>query len=760
MIFLQINGSKVAMIKWFAILLLSTMLPFGKSFQVRAQSIQSIQNNKNVSLVGRWTVGPCKAVNVSGNYAYIGYAGFLDILDISNPQKPVSVGRGAMTYPAEAIAISNNYAYVADGAGGLRIFDVQNPGQPKEVGHYDTGGDAADVAVSGGYAYVAEGENLLIIDVNNPVQPKEKGYYIAGNTVEKVVVSAGYAYMTDQGHLLVIDVSDPVHPQKIGAEAYDTLTQNSFMSDISVVNGYVYIAEDNSLDIIDVTDPGNPLQAGSYHLPPGNLPSYPVFYRVRNVTVSGNYAYTSGGGGLGIFDVSDPGNIQEVGSYANGAGSLVVSGQYVYGVSDDGLSIIDVGNPNQPKATGFYETGRNAEGLMSMAVSGGYAYIVDSGAYIDSTNSLRVVNITDPNNPKEVSSYKMGTGLIDVAVSGNYLYVTEGKGSLNGSVQNIGDSLIVFDISNPGQLNESGSYHITSWPKNMTASGNYVYMLTGSDFLVMDVSDPAHPHDVGLCDLGGSVDINGMMISGGYAYVGADYGGLRVIDISDPAQPSEVGFYTKGTRYYTPGVTVSNGYAYLDAHGYLLVIDINDPTQPMEVGYYDTGDFSESDTYRIAVSGKYAYLGGDGRIHVIDVSDPTQPREVGFYNMNPGDIVATDKYVYVTDPTAGLYILQNNLSAPIQKTVNNNPDKFVLDQNYPNPFNPTTVIHYNLQSTNKVKLQVYNTLGQLVSTLVDQMQTAGPHAIHFDAHDLPSGMYIYRLKAGNYTETKKMMLIK
>ena len=655
-----------------------------------------------------------------------------------------------MTYPAEAIAISNNYAYVADGAGGLRIFDVQNLGQPKEVGYYDTGGDAADVAVTGGYAYVTEGENLLIIDVSDPTQPKEKGYYIAGNTVGKVAVSGGYVYMTERGRRLdVIDVNDPSHPQKIEAFTNGAL-------DVSVKNGYAYVTEGVGLDVIDINNPAHPQESVFYQFPRTN-----GYFFGSHIAVSGNYAYITDGNvngnlGLGIFDVSDPSSIQEVGSNAEEFSSLVVSGGKVYGTTGSGLSIIDITDPTQPKKIGIYDTGRNTEGLTNMAVSSGYAYVVDNGSGVDSTNTLRVVNVTDPGNPQETRSYHMGNGITDVAVSGSYLYVAEEQASPNS-----GDSLVVFDISTPGQLHEIGSYHSTVIAKSITAFGNYVYMLTGSDFLVVDVSDPAHPHDVGLCDLGGSVNIKGMMISGGYAYVGADYGGLRIIDINDPAQPSEVGSYTKGTRYYTPGVTVSNGYAYLNAHGYLLVIDINDPTQPMEVGYYDTGDFSDNVPYsEIAVSGKYAYMGGDGRLHVIDVSDPSNLREVGFYDMNPGVIVATDKYVYVTDPTSGLYILQNNLAAPIKKTVNNNPDNFVLDQNYPNPFNPTTVIHYNLQSSNKVKLQVYNTLGQLVSTLVNQTQTAGSHRVHFDAYDLPSGMYIYRLKAGNYIETKKMLLIK
>ena len=91
---------------------------------------------------------------------------------------------------------------------------------------------------------------------------------------------------------------------------------------------------------------------------------------------------------------------------------------------------------------------------------------------------------------------------------------------------------------------------------------------------------------------------------------------------------------------------------------------------------------------------------------------------------------------------------------------NGNPYKIKLYQNYPNPFNPATNISYTLPVSKHVTLKVYNILGQLVSRLVDKTQAAGSYTLNFNANDLPSGMYIYRLKAGNYAETKKMMLIK
>ncbi len=81
-------------------------------------------------------------------------------------------------------------------------------------------------------------------------------------------------------------------------------------------------------------------------------------------------------------------------------------------------------------------------------------------------------------------------------------------------------------------------------------------------------------------------------------------------------------------------------------------------------------------------------------------------------------------------------------------------------QNYPNPFNPTTMINFSLPATNNVQLTIYNILGQKVATLINQKMSAGSHSISFDASRLASGMYIYRLKAGNNVSEKKMILIK
>lgn len=88
------------------------------------------------------------------------------------------------------------------------------------------------------------------------------------------------------------------------------------------------------------------------------------------------------------------------------------------------------------------------------------------------------------------------------------------------------------------------------------------------------------------------------------------------------------------------------------------------------------------------------------------------------------------------------------------------PDRFEMFQNYPNPFNPQTTIDYTLPKSGGVRLVVYDILGQAVRVLVDGVQDAGYKSVVFDASNLPSGVYFYRLQSGNIVEIKKMLVAK
>ena len=91
---------------------------------------------------------------------------------------------------------------------------------------------------------------------------------------------------------------------------------------------------------------------------------------------------------------------------------------------------------------------------------------------------------------------------------------------------------------------------------------------------------------------------------------------------------------------------------------------------------------------------------------------------------------------------------------------NNVINKYSLSQNFPNPFNPKTQISYSIQERDFITLSIYNTIGELVSTLIDEEKTAGNYSVTFDASELPSGIYFYRIKSGSFDQTGKMILIK
>jgi photosystem II stability/assembly factor-like uncharacterized protein len=106
----------------------------------------------------------------------------------------------------------------------------------------------------------------------------------------------------------------------------------------------------------------------------------------------------------------------------------------------------------------------------------------------------------------------------------------------------------------------------------------------------------------------------------------------------------------------------------------------------------------------------------------------------------------------------GLYIGTNALTGVKEKGAA--PSGFTLDQNYPNPFNPSTTIRYTLPSAANVTLKIYNMLGQDIAMPVNERQEPGSKSVRFDASRLSSGVYIYRLTAGLFVETKRMMVVK
>ena len=107
----------------------------------------------------------------------------------------------------------------------------------------------------------------------------------------------------------------------------------------------------------------------------------------------------------------------------------------------------------------------------------------------------------------------------------------------------------------------------------------------------------------------------------------------------------------------------------------------------------------------------------------------------------------------VIDKTTDIVMGVNDDLNPIAK-------EFALHQNYPNPFNPTTMINYQIPQKSMVDLKIYNVLGEEVADLINENMDAGYYSVRFDAKNLPSGVYLYKIQAGEFSQVKSMLLLK
>ena len=252
---------------------------------------------------GSTVSGGATGIRVAGDIAYVVHSGGLEIYSVTNPAAPVRVGGRETQSPANAAALAGRYVYLALGAaqtvtndaGALEVVDVGDPLNPVRVSHTNTLARANDIRVAGDYAYVAEaprwtGSNLL-------------------------------------GAVEIFDVSKPANPLRVAS--FDTLGS---ATSIDICGGYVFFADGvTDMQVFDVTDPAHPRRVGIFQPDLSGCAAEPLGPPAHYVQAVGNLAYSAGGNGLNVLDISDPS--QPVRISDNGCVplySLHVAGHYAY----------------------------------------------------------------------------------------------------------------------------------------------------------------------------------------------------------------------------------------------------------------------------------------------------------------------------------------------------------------------------------------------------------------------------------------------
>jgi len=133
----------------------------------------------------------------------------------------------------------------------------------------------------------------------------------------------------------------------------------------------------------------------------------------------------------------------------------------------------------------------------------------------------------------------------------------------------------------------------------------------------------------------------------------------------------------------------------------------------------------------------------------------------GLTNKNVTSLAIVGTQLFAGTTGAGVWSQSlSQLATAVNENKSNRPAAYSLSQNYPNPFNPSTTISYELPSSSRVTLKIFNLLGQEIATLVDGQQDAGSHSLQWNAANVSSGVYFYRLQTENFSQTKKLMLLK
>lgn len=600
--------------------------------------------NRNIDLLGQ-IGGSINTVVLQGNYAYLGVGPRLVIVDISDPQQPVLLGRTTV-FPAivEYVAVDGDYAYVAGGdslgGGSFGIINVSQPDAPVEVSHLDAiVGYVTDMAFSGDFIYLASYDDsylyptsaVEIIDVSIPI-PTYVGIFFPRYYINALAVSESYTYVADEMGLEIFDITQPAHTK------ISTFAIEMGAADIAVEGIYAYVIDNNGiLHIMDVSVPSTPFEVGFYDLSGSYL---------RGISVVGDLAYLYGEN-LHIIDVSIPSTPDEVGSYETPACDMAIMGKHAYiSNCEDSLRIIDVSPPSSPFEIGSYDL--DAPGYTrDVVLAGKYAYLTTN-------NGVHIVDVSIPGMPVRAGYFSTPGPVDDITVFGDYAYVSD-----------YDDGVYIIDISNPSNPIETSFYAVPGYVGNVTVNGEYAYIAQLGDGLhILDVSQPSNPTKVGYID----IYAKRVIVKGDLAYViNNSFGDILFIDVSAPSDPIIVGTYTTGR--IDRDLTVVGNYAYILSDGVwdcfthsvcsrLSIIDITSLSNPFEVGFA----IEHQAFYKFALLGGNVFLAGDYLL-MINMGVPSGDKiEMGhFYTPETAlGIDGVDDRIYVADGKGGLYIFYYN----------------------------------------------------------------------------------------------------
>ncbi len=593
---------------------------------------------------GAWPFGINSVVGIDDtrDLLFAGSGSAVIIQDVSDPSAPVVLSDAIRTKGLVSDLFyddSNLRLYIAADEGGLEVWSIADAAAPIQLGTLDlfhtadksVPVPALSVVAQGDMAYVAtEFAGVQFIDVTNPKDMFRTG--ASNGAVPNTFIFLQSTYDLAIGNGFVFASGNNFVKFQILADGALQPIQGStnFSIEVHLDGNFAYlIGTSGNSDIVIMDAVGIP---GDPTLPTIAFHEISTGGSLLDAFVQDNIAYIADPSVFSTWDVSDPTNFQPLGTFERSSAELIIDGGVAYGASGDDTLMIDVSDP------------ANIVQLAAVASPGSLVYAAATDGPLaflaDSTQGLRVLDVTDASNPATIGQLDTPDFALDIVTRDNLAFLATAF-----------SGLWIVDISDPTNPFMTGSLDVFGYARRVVLAGDHAYVTDLFDGVrVVDISDPANPQQAAVVFSG--IFTNDVFAQGDLLFICND-AGLDIFDISTPASPVALGtFAISGAQ----SVAVDGDFAYVTDFDSLRVINVADPEAPTLMGVYEPGGFFATE---LMVQDDLAFVvdAGEG-LRIIDVSNPSNPTEVQFIN-TPGDafnLSLDGERIYVCDGHTGLRI--------------------------------------------------------------------------------------------------------
>jgi len=711
------------------------------------------QEIENLSIISRWPYGPCEALFTVDSLIFAGNGSALQILKLENNEFEKISEVDLRSFISDIYVNGNNV--IAGTNNGITVVDITTLTQPIIKKNFFSYNFTNSVIQINDDIFYSDYYEMNVI----------KNFESDNHKIYKIHSVQGYSHFyIDDSVAYVTDTRDGIYTYNI-----------SDLNDIKLINYFElpnfygipkYFTPDRIFKYKNkllVTAVANQYQDRGIIYLLGINSDYSLF-EVSKAEVAGDWSsscrdiifsdttlysvYISDvGSGLLIYKLTESSFYIEKNYTFDEAEKLSFFGNdkiLICGGTE--LALLDVSEINNIKRIDSYITHNPTNTILQ----------INLNLYTGTTKGIDIFSFKNT-NIERINNYYTNASVYSLLNNNNILY----SGGWPSTIPNFDFSVNVFDIDNITHPQFRYGFYNEVFIRDFKKYKNFLFAVDfRSGFEIFDISNPLNPEEIYRYENhsdGGYGSLSGydIQFKDSLFFFSSNKKTINIFQIKNGSEVSLLdSILTSG---YPRSIAIKDNYLYTAQRDKgLIIYDISNLSSINQAAQFEFENWVE----KIIIINNFAYLVDADGLYVLDLTVPLHPFVVGYYKINGvNNLSISGNLIFLSEGEGGFTILRNDLITSVNND-NNAPAYFSLEQNYPNPFNPKTIINYSIAKSEFVEIKIYNSLGQEIKTLVNEINQPGNHSINFNGSSLSSGVYFYRINAGSFSQTKKMILLK